>query len=280
MDGCRLSIIIPTYNCAEYLEQTLQSVLSQLRTDCELIVVDDGSSDGTWDILQSFEQRTGQLRIKRGTHAGVSAARNAGLDLAKTEFAAFMDCDDILKEGFPDSCMSRIKSAADLYIFSFERVDFQKDDCGGITEKITPMTVDDRIYRTASEFADEYIRSRKLLIYSACNKIYRKSILDEYNIRFRTGIAFGEDRLFNYDYLPHCGVIETSSRIMFRYMQRNPESASKRVYPDHFNMVMNLHEAKMKCFLGLSEGTTEAEKEAFVSYDLAAEKERFQKLSE
>lgn len=131
--------------------------------------------------------------------------------------------------------------------------------------------VQNRAYERVSEFADEYIRSRHLLVYSACNKFYRKSILDSYGIRFRHGMSFGEDKLFNYDYLMHCGKVETSSIRMFRYMQRNSESASKRSFPDYFETIMKLHLAKMDCFLTLSGDTTRTEKRAFRGYDLSTE---------
>ena len=84
-------------------------------------------------------------------------------------------------------------------------------------------------------------------------------------------MSFGEDRLFNYDYLMHCGKVETSSIRMFRYMQRNSESASKRSFPDYFETIMKLHLAKMDCFLTLSGDTTRTEKRAFRGYDLSTE---------
>ncbi|MDO5139379.1 MAG: hypothetical protein Q4D71_13095 [Oscillospiraceae bacterium] len=65
-------------------------------------------------------------------------------------------------------------------------------------------------------FADEYVRTRHLLVYSACNKLYRKEILDKNRIRFREGMSFGEDRLFNHGYLRYCRSVITSSVRMFR----------------------------------------------------------------
>ena len=91
----RLSLIIPSYNCAEYLDETLMSVLSQLPDDCELIVVDDGSSDAAPDILSRYAAEYGGLRIALKENGGVSTARNTGLDMARGEWIAFMDCDDI-----------------------------------------------------------------------------------------------------------------------------------------------------------------------------------------
>ena len=256
-----MSFIIPAYNCAGFMEETIGSVISQLPENCELIVVDDGSSD-----------ETPRLRVSYAGHGGVSAARNAGLDMAEGEWVTFMDCDDCLKDGFFESSIPLLNADTDLYIFSFERVEFLQDSPG--EELVSPLLVADRVYETASDFADEYVRTRHLLVYSACNKFYRKEILDEYGIRFREGLSFGEDRLFNYEYLKCCGSVITSSVRMFRYMQRNPESASKRSFPDYFNTIMMLHNAKMDCFLKLSGGTTGAEKRSFAGYDLSTEMSR------
>lgn len=265
----RLSLIIPSYNCAEYLDETLMSVLSQLPDDCELIVVDDGSADGTPDMLKKYESEYGGLKIALKENGGVSTARNTGLDMAEGEWIAFMDCDDLLKRGFFKKALPLTDTDADLIIFSFERVELM-----GTDELVAPLMVADRTYNTVSDFADEYVRTRHLLVYSACNKFYRKKILDEKNIRFREDLNFGEDRLFNYDYLRYCGSVITSSIRMFRYMQRNPESASKRSFPDYFNTIMMLHIAKMDCFLELSKGTTRTEKRAFMGYDLSTEMSR------
>lgn len=241
----RLSLIIPSYNCAEYLDETLMSVLSQLPDDCELIVVDDGSSDAAPDILSRYAAEYGGLRIALKENGGVSTARNTGLDMAGGEWVAFMDCDDILKEGFFEKALPFTNTAADLCIFSYERVELMGEE-----ELVAPLMLADRTYNTASDFADDYVRTRHLLVYSACNKFYRKEIIDKNGIRFREGLSFGEDRLFNYTYLRYCGSVITSSIRMFRYMQRNPESASKRSFPDYFNTIMMLHNAN-----GLFSGT-------------------------
>ncbi len=264
-----LSLIIPTYNCAEYIEETLDSVLSQLPADCELILVDDGSTDHTAEILRSYESGRVRIKLVLCKHCGVSAARNTGIDMAEGEWVAFMDCDDCLKAGFFERCMPLPEDNADLYIFSFERVEFLPE-----TQFVTPMMLDDRVYDTAHDFADDYIRKRHLLVYSACNKFYRKSILDDYGIRFIEGMSFGEDRMFNYEYLMHAGCIITSRIVMFRYMQRNPDSASRRSFPDYFETIMNLHRAKMNCILKLSQGTDSEEKKAFIRADIYNEIER------
>lgn len=306
-----LSLVIPTYNCIDYLSETIDSVIPQLSEDFELILVDDGSDDGTAEKLAAlcgdfdYSSKSSSpdsekiryadsqnIKILLRGHEGPSAARNAGIEAASGKWIAFMDCDDVLMDGFFRRSRKVLEEEADLYIFSFERVDFLNDsetvgdDCPGSSvvscgeggacsrELVTPFIVLDKTYASTSDFADDYIRTRHLLVYSACNKFYRKDLLDKHGIRFRSGMEFGEDRLFNYDYLRLTGGVATSSVCMFRYMQRNPDSASKRYYPDYYNTIMMLHRAKMDCFLTLSRGTTEEEKKAFEEYDLAEEKRR------
>ena len=260
-----LSIIIPTYNCAPYLDETLGSVISQLPADCELIVVDDGSDDGTTEKLSGFEGLSDNIQISYHSHKGASAARNAGIALAGGEYITFMDCDDCLAGGFLEKSRSLLDKDADLYIFGIERIPL----CGNSEF----WTVSDHYYESVSDFADEYIRKRQLLIYSNCNKFYRRSIFTSAGITFDEEMSFGEDRLVNYRYLPECRDVVTSDIIMLKYIQRSNESMSSKSVPGYFNTVMRLHDEKMKCFFGLSEGTTEEERLDFLAYDISRETE-------
>lgn len=265
-----LSIIIPTYNCETYLEEGLASVLDQMPQEYELIVVDDGSTDGTARKLAAFEGKQENLRVHYAPHAGAAGARNAGLDLARGDYVAFMDCDDCLQNGFLKQSRPLLSQEADLYIFGIERVYLNGD-----SER---WQVRDHAYATVSDFADDYIRTRKLLIYSNCNKFYRKGIIDALGLRFEEGVTFGEDRLFNYGYLMGCrrapgrgaGII-TSPMTMLRYLQRSEISMSQRPVTGYRQQMLRLHEAKMRCFLQLSTGTTEQEKKEFEEYDLSKE---------
>jgi glycosyltransferase involved in cell wall biosynthesis len=87
-----ISVIIPAYNVAEFVREAVESALAQTRRDLEVIVVDDGSSDGSADILSDLDDP--RLRVIRETHGGSAAARNAGLRLATGELVAFLDADD------------------------------------------------------------------------------------------------------------------------------------------------------------------------------------------
>ncbi|MER2056102.1 MAG: glycosyltransferase [Clostridia bacterium] len=266
-DSVRLSVIIPAFNCREYLDEGLQSILCQLPSDCELIVVDDGSDDGTKELLAGYEGAQDNVHVLYREHGGASAARNAGLDAAAGEYVTFMDCDDCMRDGFLRDSLPLLEEGTDLYIFGIERVLLS-----GVREL---WTVRDKVYPDVSAFAYEYIRIRQLMVYSNCNKFYRRSVLEEQYLRFDEGMSFGEDRMFNFRFLSCCrGRILTSALIMFHYIQRSVGSMSSKHIPGYFSCVSRLHEAKMDCILPLSTGTTEEEKLDFVAYDVSREIER------
>ena len=259
-----LSIIVPTYNCEEFIEEGIASITSQLPDTCELILVDDGSSDGTREILRQYEKFTDNVIVLYGDHKGASGSRNVGIDNAHGKYITFMDCDDMLQEGFIESSLKLALTDADLYIFGIEWFPIHGDN--------EVWSVEDNVYDNNSTFADTYIRTRKLMIYSNCNKFYKKCIIDDINLRFKEGYGFGEDRLFNYDYIKQCkGRIVTSSLLQLRYLQRSEVSMSTKYVAHFYDIVMKLHEAKVDCFVKLSKNTTVKEKEDFIVGDLVKE---------
>ncbi|QAU35406.1 glycosyltransferase family A protein [Janthinobacterium sp. 17J80-10] len=96
-EGVTLSLVIPTYNRADLIGETIASALGQTRSFTEIIVVDDGSTDNTQEVLQKFE---GRIRLLRTPNQGVQAARNAGVAIATSEYISFCDSDDLLEPEF------------------------------------------------------------------------------------------------------------------------------------------------------------------------------------
>lgn len=261
--GTLLSVIVPAYNCAATLDNCLGSVLEQMTEEHELIVVDDGSQDGTARLLAAYTGARPNFRALRIEHAGPSAAKNAGLCLASGEYVTFLDSDDRIRPDFLEKSRPLLTQRADLYIFGIERF--------YLSGERETWSLRDRVYESVSDFADEYIRTREQLIYSNANKLYRREIVESLGLRFDERISFGEDRLFNYRYLVGCRRIVTSEQLMQQYIQRSLDSLSERHVPQYFDRVMELHRAKTQCFLSLSKGTAEEERKRFASRDIAAE---------
>ena len=177
-----LSIIIPTYNCKNYIDECLASVLNELPQNAEVIIVDDGSADGTNELLSAYEHRHDKVKVFYSKHFGASHARNIGLDKAQGEYVTFVDCDDCLREGFLKESLPLLSDDADMYIFGIERIE--------MTGKRYVWSVENHVYPDVSDFADDYIRKRKLLIYSNCNKFYRRSVIEKLKLRFNEDSEF------------------------------------------------------------------------------------------
>ena len=153
-----LSIIIPTYNCSDFISDTMEMLIGFLPDTCELVLVDDGSTDNTAELLQPFADTHENVKLYCTEHKGVSGARNAGIKNSTGKYITFMDCDDCIAPDFLEKSLPLTESEADLYIFGIKRIPLN-----GNPEF---WSVKDKTYASVSDFADEYVRNRRLLIYS------------------------------------------------------------------------------------------------------------------
>ncbi|MGL4378530.1 MAG: glycosyltransferase family 2 protein, partial [Microcoleaceae cyanobacterium] len=119
-----VSVVIPSYNCAKYVGEAIESVFAQTYSNYEIIVIDDGSQDNTREVLEKYHDRVNYVYQK---NQGVSVARNHGIELAQGEFVAFLDADDYF---FPDKLEAQMaifqaKSHAGIVHSGWRRVNFQ-----------------------------------------------------------------------------------------------------------------------------------------------------------
>ena len=128
----RVSVIVPCYNAGAYLEPCLRSVLAQTMGDLELLVIDDGSADGSLSVAQEIARGDARVRVFHQENRGVCAARNRGLDAARGEYVTFVDGDDLLP---PDALerMLALAPGADMVVCAHETFDVQ-----GSTELVVP----------------------------------------------------------------------------------------------------------------------------------------------
>lgn len=181
------SIIIPVYNSQKTIKRTLLSVLNQTFNNYEIVVVNDGSTDSTLKVLEEFS-RYSQVTVINQINAGVSAARNSGLQQASGEYVLFLDADDWVDDDF----LMIFKQNLDAW--SRESVDL-----------IVGNLNDGRVGKVSQSgfFSNEdipYVLGELEMsdnIGYLHNKCYRRQILSELNLRFIEGISMSEDLLFN-----------------------------------------------------------------------------------
>lgn len=122
----KLSIIIPVFNVEKYVQTCLDSVIEQSFRDFEVIVVDDGSTDGSPAICDAAAKQDGRICVIHQQNGGLSAARNAGLDIARGEWIGFLDSDDFIMPDMYEKLMDAAEKArADIAVCNYLRVDVQ-----------------------------------------------------------------------------------------------------------------------------------------------------------
>jgi glycosyltransferase involved in cell wall biosynthesis len=121
-----ISIIIPCYNSARYLGQTLESILYQTNPSWECILVDDGSTDGSAELYQRYAAADARFRYHRQENAGATAARNKGVSLAQGEYIQFLDADDLLLPERLDRCLQRFQQEPTADVVYSESVNYQQ----------------------------------------------------------------------------------------------------------------------------------------------------------
>lgn len=257
-----ISVVIPALNAEATIERAIESVLGQTHSDLEVIVVDDGSTDGTTEIAEFWARRDARVRVRTQQHAGPGAARNAGIDVATGEWLAFLDADDEFKPEAFETILHRIErhDSVGLVIFSIDAV---RAYIYAWPPKLTRLK--DAYFEgegegdRATAFMREYLRTQQMLVYSQSNKLYRRSLVEAHGLRFEQ-LRFGEDRLFNFAYLRHAGGVVTMSERLLSYHHGLPGTLSDVPPAEGIHALRRLSEAKLELFRDY--GASEAELEA------------------
>ena len=264
------SVIITVYNIENYICDCIESVKDQSFTDYECIIVDDGSADRSPEAIRSSVGVDSRFRLVTIPHGGPQKAKNAGLEEAGGEYVIFVDGDDTLAPMCLQDCREKT-NGSDLLIFG---INYQQY-ANGIPVSERAVSLPAMEFASGSELADWYIVNRRLLLYSNANKLYRRESLKNGDIRFRDELSFGEDRLFNFDFLRVCNRIRVLPGVYYNYRAINAGSLTHFFRRRHIDELLMLHEQKICCLCGLSEKTDRSEKERFIkddydySFDLA-----------
>lgn len=215
-----LSIIIPAYNCASDITGMVDSIRTQDYSDYELIIVNDHSTDDTAKVLSRLSRSDRHIvAINQPTNGGASVARNTGISRAKGKYLMFLDADDTLKKGALVKFVSTIKSnQTQLAVSGFTIINLKDRKKLSEVDVCNTSPPD----RQADESWKIYIL--RLLgidgrLYQVWNKIYLTSIIKEHHLAFQPGVNFGEDLLFNLDYLSLISHISFIPAPLYNYYQ-------------------------------------------------------------
>ena len=210
-----VSMVVPAYNAAKRMEATLLSITAQDYENIEVIVVDDGSSDGTGDLAESVLRRSGRdfRVIKHESNMGVSAARNSGLRSVSGEYVIFFDADDMADPNFISVLFGAITQNDSDAAFCGYRYRFE--DTG--KEQFVPIKLDSSRRYSAEELVVMHIFGRIWpLMWST---LFKTRLLKTAGLEFTVGCRFGEDTEFLMKALSRCGSINFSTGCHYIYVQ-------------------------------------------------------------
>ena len=226
-----LSVIVPIFNCISFLPQ-LEDVLKNLQgASLELILIDDGSTDGSGAFCDEIAARNPRVQVLHKPNGGVSSARNMGLAAAKGKFIGFLDADD---EATPHMYMKLMESAvrysSDLVMGGYEKVDASSSTPVVIPlEPVIKEKAGIQKIAWSMAFWNAWVDGSfcPTLYGSVWPNLYRRELIETHNIRFPKEVAIGEDLLFNLEYLSHVKAVSVVNEPLYRYNIAN-SSATRR----------------------------------------------------
>lgn len=227
-----ISVIIPVYNAAKYLENTLNCVLKQTFNDFEVILVDDGSTDGSGKICDFYVEKDKRIKVVHQKNQGVSVARNTGIDCSNGNYICFIDADDEIDNKMLEILLKNaLDNNADISC------------CGIVQKKLNGFISDEFCTGEKAKIIDNVFLMRKFfndpiyreVLYGPCNKIIKSKIVKE--VMFNKNFAIGEDLLFNFECIEKCNVFYFENIGLYNYIRRENSATTSSFSVKRFDYI-------------------------------------------
>ena len=233
----QISIIIPVYNTEQFLKSCINSLINQSFENCEFIFVDDGSTDQSCNLIRSYKKNDNRIKLVMQDNKGVSSARNTEILNSKGEYIGFVDSDDYIE--------------SDMYEILYKEI--QIEDCDVIISHFEEELNGYKRIKTYNLIKNElmdktYIQNNILPLFikddslnTVCNKLYKKSIIDENNIRFPKGLPLGEDGIFNMTYFSKCNSCKYIDYTGYHYREVHGSATRNLNKHDYFQRELDVY---------------------------------------
>lgn len=221
----QISIIIPIYNRGYCLSRCLDSVLNQKYTNWECILVDDASTDDSLQICNLYLKKDSRFRLAaQPENAGVSVARNRGMDLAKGEYITFIDSDDWVE---PDYLLLLYQAVGKGTI----------PLCGMVihdSNRIYKHEIENKTYRLDNSVTGFLLKHLVSGFFaSPTSRLYNRDIIEEYHLRYQPGVSWGEDQIFNCTYFKYIDNIRCIPVPLYHVVKQDDSLSGQRLSQLH-----------------------------------------------
>ncbi|NLN05510.1 MAG: glycosyltransferase [Clostridiaceae bacterium] len=222
-----VSVIVPVYNTEKYLKKCIDSILNQTYKDIELILVDDGSTDKSLEILREYEKQDNRVVVITQENKGVSEARNTGLEAATGRYIGFFDSDDYISLNMIEHLVGILEDGYD-----FASCGWLYETEEGKTEQSTSGSI--KVLETRNDILTCMFEQGGCAP-NVCNKLLRGDIIKQHGIRFPKGIKIGEDMIMLCEYVLNCGKGFYDPNPLYHYVTRKDSAYHKRIVKGSFD---------------------------------------------
>lgn len=255
-----IEVIIPVYNCKRFLREAVQSVLDQSYQLIEIILIDDGSTDGSTSLCEELAEIYDQVYFLHQENSGVSSARNIGIEYVLSQksnilskcYIAFLDADDIWAPDFfsPD--------VLELLLKNLDILGFTSAKCNcNLTMRAKEIDVKVGLFFGG----EKCLKARREHFASM---LYSAKLINDYNIRFMNGLKYGEDNIFRYECLYVCDKGYIEQRLLYLYRENEKSAVHNRKYGlDYYVPLLNAYltmDSEMSCWANETRGICSAGK--------------------
>ena len=232
----KISVIVPIYNIVNYLEKCISTIILQTYINLEIILVDDGSTDGSSELCDQLAAKDSRIRVIHKKQGGVSLARNTGLDAATGDWVAFVDGDDYIELSMYEKMHKKAEEGTDAVFCRF-----QKDDASGNCLKYNELNLE-KLVKNPSDLVpfmifDSKEKGEMLYTHNIHGAIWRvlfkREIIERENIRFYQDVKIGEDKIFVLEYLSHCHKCSLVDEYLYHYRIERLGSAMTGLEQDY-----------------------------------------------
>ena len=219
-----ISVIVPVYNVEKYLDECIESIINQTYKNLEIILIDDGSTDKSPVICDSWAEKDGRIKAVHKTNGGVSSARNMGLELVTGDYVGFIDSDDFIENDFYELLMNNLNT----YNADVSRCIYRYAYDDGHTKASDELNESIVLFENNSDVLNDLHNSghKSVVLW---NKLYKASLTKD--VRFDESLKVGEDVVFNYFAFKNANRMVCQDIPKYNYRMR--ESSSR--YYDEYN---------------------------------------------
>lgn len=214
-----VSVVVPVYKVERWLDRCVSSIVHQTYENLEIILVDDGSPDGSSKKCDELAGRDGRVVVLHRANEGVSAARNAGMDAAHGDYLCFVDSDDAVEPQLAETAV-RAAQRYDAQIVFYANMNDRYNDEGTLLDSAQQSSVA-FVAETAEEFKRHFLElSHGQYVCPPWNKLFLTSFVKQVGIRFPEGVVGGEDSAFNFPLYVAAERVVAIDEPLYRYSMR------------------------------------------------------------